>query len=152
MFAQHVSVDPDRDGEAHAGPACSPTPAIYHAKGWMSFREFTDTAGIRWQVWATTPSRGNVRPQFAAGWLAFECVAERRRLAPIPPEWTEVDDDALCALLARAAPMVRGPGALSPAEAVPADPAPLPELESTVARVREVLRAVDETWQPHKPD
>lgn len=119
----------------------------------MSFREFTDTAGVRWQVWATTPARGNVRPQFAAGWLAFECAAERRRLAPIPPEWTEGDDDALRTWLADAAPLVRGPGALFPlGEAAPAAPAPLPALESTVARVREVLRAVDETWQPHKPD
>lgn len=117
----------------------------------MSFREFTDAAGVRWQVWATTPLRGNVRPQFAAGRLAFECAAERRRLAPIPPEWTEVDDGALCALLARAAPLARGPSPLPPGEAAPGAPAPLPALESTVARVREVLRAVDETWQPHEP-
>jgi hypothetical protein len=134
----------------------------------MSFREFTDAAGVRWQVWATTPSRGNVRPQFAAGWLAFECAAERRRLAPIPPEWTEADHDALCAFLAQAAPLERGPGVLplplslsdagpeaareAEPDAAPADPAPGSELESTMARVREVLRTVEETWQPHKPD
>lgn len=152
----------------------------------MAIREFTDSAGVRWQVWATTPSRGNVRPQFASGWLAFECGSERRRLAPFPPEWTEVDVDALCALLAQATVAVRGsstrllpPLAADPvpAEPVPAGPAPAdaglaapeqtgvaaadpppddsppaaaagpPGLESTVARVRAVLREVEASWE-----
>lgn len=36
------------------------------------------------------------------GWLAFEGAGERRRLTPIPPDWLELSDADLNALLARA--------------------------------------------------
>jgi hypothetical protein len=117
----------------------------------MPIREFHDAGGTCWQVWATTPMRGNVRPQFAFGWLAFESGAERRRLTPIPSDWAEADDEALCVLLARAAPPTRDPGAPPPpVEAVRDD---LPSttaaagLEVTVARVRAVIREVEASWQ-----
>jgi len=51
----------------------------------------------------------------AGGWLCFETVAPegaslRRRLAPIPEEWTECQEPALCALLERASPVRRRKG------------------------------------------
>ena len=66
-------------------------------------REFTDCSGKRWRVWDVSP---NVRTftttseaeaataaspfptmEFSGGWLCFESAEEKRRLAPIPPEW-----------------------------------------------------------------
>ena len=112
----------------------------------MPIREFTDAADVRWRVWATTPMRGNVRPQFAAGWLSFESPAERRRLAPIPDPWADAADDALCELLSRAIVVSRAPALILPAVQSAPPPAPEP-LEATVARVRAVLHEVDETLQ-----
>lgn len=112
----------------------------------MAIREFADSQGVRWRVWATNPLRGNVRPQFASGWLTFECPAERRRLAPIPELWADAGDDDLRGFLAGAVVVTRASAAfLQPLQA------PLPEetepLEVTVARVRAVIDAVDETLQ-----
>jgi len=38
------------------------------------------------------------------GWLAFQWDRERRRLAPVPPDWASLDDGALTRLLESAAP------------------------------------------------
>jgi hypothetical protein len=112
----------------------------------MPLREFNDADGVGWRVWATTPTLGNVRPQFAGGWLAFESRDERRRLAPVPEAWAEVDDGALRELLAQAVVVARdssamlkrtdaGTGALRAGSA----------LHATVAKVREVIRTVEES-------
>jgi hypothetical protein len=57
----------------------------------VAYREFVDDAGTMWRVWDTHPVAANtlrtVSPGYAGGWLTFESAAERRRLAPIPPEW-----------------------------------------------------------------
>ena len=57
----------------------------------MGYREFVDDAGTRWRVWDTYPVAANtlrsVSPGYAEGGLTFECECERRRLAPIPPDW-----------------------------------------------------------------
>ncbi len=37
-----------------------------------------------------------------AGWLAFQCEDDNRRLAPIPAAWESLSDEALCELLGRA--------------------------------------------------
>jgi hypothetical protein len=112
----------------------------------MSIQEFSDGAGVRWRVWATTPSRGNVRPQFAAGWLAFESGSERRRLAPIPIGWMEADDAALCEMLAQATVIIRH--AAAPPLPLAEEPARETEtLEATVAKVRAVIQSVDATLQ-----
>lgn len=34
-------------------------------------------------------------PRLAGGWIAFECGNDRRRVAPIPEGWSELDDEAL---------------------------------------------------------
>lgn len=76
----------------------------------MSHRQFTDSTGRTWDVWDVHPTtaanslaiyqrpqaedardpRSAVAPSLADGWLCFEHVAERRRLAPIPQGWNEL--------------------------------------------------------------
>jgi hypothetical protein len=114
----------------------------------MPIREFDDAGGVRWRVWPTTPQRGNVRPQFASGWLAFESTDERRRLAPVPDAWADADDGTLCEFLAQATVVKRDTGALLDSIATgargPEKSGVPPVLEGTLARVRAVMRAVDE--------
>ena len=69
----------------------------------MATRKFRDRAGVEWHVWSTVPSRASVLgPDFGQGWLTFESVSSRRRLAPIPPNWEQVPDERM-ELLCRAA-------------------------------------------------
>jgi hypothetical protein len=71
-----------------------------------SHREFLDTDGQEWQVWETHPRRqtdpGRIADELAGGWLAFESAKEKRRLAPIPDDWTALPDEDLARLCARA--------------------------------------------------
>ena len=94
----------------------------------MSSREFTDDRGEVWQVWAVLPeslerriaddpnlappverrvkreSRVKVsNPLMAGGWLAFENRTERRRFAPIPADWSAMEETELRSLLSQAA-------------------------------------------------
>lgn len=81
-------------------------------------REFTDNAGTPWKVWDVYPS-GRASTQGAArgagaenvvfvgrdlsdGWLCFESSNEKRRLAPIPPEWEICESPLLEAFCKRA--------------------------------------------------
>ncbi len=41
-------------------------------------------------------------PDYAEGWLVFECADERRRLAPFPAEWKNCSETELCRLVGRA--------------------------------------------------
>jgi hypothetical protein len=74
-------------------------------------RQFTDEAGTRWdlfEVSSETLSAG--RPDFLPaafkqGWLVFDSGLERRRLAPIPAEWSTFSATALRALLASSEPV-----------------------------------------------
>lgn len=82
----------------------------------MAHRLFVDGHGRQWQVWDTRPVTGRsgaVSATYRDGWLAFAPAApiadalddaERRRLAPIPPEWTELPEARLADLLAYAVP------------------------------------------------
>ena len=80
-------------------------------------RQFTDAKGTRWRVWDVWPtprtsSTGSMSASdavvafpdrdFAAGWLCFECDTEKRRLAPIPPEWEMCEECVLEEMCARA--------------------------------------------------
>jgi hypothetical protein len=91
-------------------------------------RQFVDADGMRWEVWEVQPTlierrrvaerrrapRGDPdrrsawtnRPTFPLGmrhgWLAFQCAFERRRIAPFPDDWSDLDDPALRALLRQA--------------------------------------------------
>ena len=68
-------------------------------------RHFRDEAGTDWEVYDVLPStlaagRGEFLPEHLRnGWLVFHSQDERRRLAPIPTDWTELPMDDLRALL-----------------------------------------------------
>jgi hypothetical protein len=75
--------------------------------------EFVDSNGVAWRVWNTVPMpRASLSGEFERGWLTFECAAELKRLAPVPPKWETSTPDRL-ELMCRAATGVprrtRGP-------------------------------------------
>jgi hypothetical protein len=68
----------------------------------LPLREFTDSDGVKWQVWSVDPSLGDhmgVRVDLRAGWLCFERVGGgdrcRLALADAPPAWEQLPADAL---------------------------------------------------------
>jgi hypothetical protein len=82
----------------------------------MAVREFVDSSGVRWRVWNTRPSRGEVLSgEFEHGWLTFESAASRRRCAPIPAGWETANVEQLEKLcLAAAETRRQSPGGGSP--------------------------------------
>ena len=92
----------------------------------MSHRQFLDTHGTLWTVWDVYPSLVErdlshaLRPkraelsaapthamlaldrQYDDGWLCFESIVGKRRLAPVPQGWDSFASDALRALCDRA--------------------------------------------------
>src|ERR687896_1998957 len=58
--------------------------------------------GQRWEVWeirrGERGGRRSVNPELSEGLLTFESATEKRRLAPIPEGWEEMDDEALAQL------------------------------------------------------
>jgi hypothetical protein len=88
----------------------------------MAIRDFTDSAGIAWRVWSTTPRAGAVYDEsHKAGWLTFESANTRKRLAPIPRGWEEATPERL-ELMCRAAEIVRRTSGMSPLTADPDAP------------------------------
>jgi hypothetical protein len=90
-------------------------------------RQFFDANGVSWDVWdvspqdlsrvdydrrATARTQGDVPRAFSAsvypelreGWLCFQSALEKRRFAPIPPEWHELPDGVLRVMLEVATP------------------------------------------------
>ena len=61
----------------------------------VPIRHFEDDAGVHWQVWSTLPATEGVAGAFRQGWLTFDSVAERRRLAPIPSNWETASEAQL---------------------------------------------------------
>ena len=39
--------------------------------------------------------RATIAPEFTYGWLCFETVGEKRRLAPVPEGWDRADDETI---------------------------------------------------------
>jgi hypothetical protein len=102
----------------------------------MAHREFTDSRRITWAVWDVYPSLGDrraipgdrrqfmresvdrrtafnparVSPEFARGWLAFQAGEERRRLAPVPAGWEQLEAEQLELLCQTAIPVGRPRG------------------------------------------
>jgi hypothetical protein len=80
----------------------------------MAVREFTDSDGVDWRVWAVTPAhlhpvtRGeDYMADLQDGWLVFESRGEKRRLeAPYPADWEKYGIPQLEALCRRASPVV----------------------------------------------
>src|SRR6185503_6229107 len=101
----------------------------------MSHRHFEDETGRRWEAWDVYPttverhlnddrhqpvsaghSSSRTRStsftlpvELRAGWLAFQCETESRRLAPIPENWAGMSDSDLTRLAGLAKPIVRLP-------------------------------------------
>ena len=96
----------------------------------MAHRTIVDDRKQVWDVWEVIPARldGAVltdepyppRPRrsdpvrrlivpesLQAGWLAFQCGEERRRLAPPPAAWHELSDLELLRLMTSATPIHR---------------------------------------------
>jgi hypothetical protein len=74
----------------------------------MGYTEFTDRAGKSWRVWQTAPPSGKLftalAPDWVDGWLTFESEGEKRRLAPVPPEWESLPPQRLELLCRMAEP------------------------------------------------
>jgi hypothetical protein len=54
-------------------------------------------------------ARNPVAAEFVGGWLCFETVGEKRRLAPVPDGWDRADDDTIEQWCGVAKPVVRRP-------------------------------------------
>lgn len=73
-------------------------------------RQFRDASGVEWRVSFTERREASGRREhylpeaFRQGWLLFESANEKRRLAPVPPGWESLPDEALAALCATASP------------------------------------------------
>jgi hypothetical protein len=93
----------------------------------MPHRLFTDSHGVRWEVWEVEPSyaerrqatrdrrqvrrpgtdrrrvhdpmRVRISSELTHGWLAFQASHERRRLTPVPNGWELLGEDRLEELL-----------------------------------------------------
>ncbi len=50
---------------------------------------------------------GAVASEFSRGWLCFESEGEKRRLAPVPPDWHEAGPDRLSTWLQAARRVVK---------------------------------------------
>lgn len=62
----------------------------------MAVREFVDSSGVKWRVWNTRPSRGEMLSgEFEHGWLTFESATALRRCTPIPRDWETAAPDRL---------------------------------------------------------
>jgi hypothetical protein len=94
----------------------------------MPKRQFHDATGASWDVWDVRPSdaarstydrRGGAResssespstpsldPLLENGWLCFQAGFDRRRFAPIPPDWWELPDGVLRVMLEIANPVI----------------------------------------------
>lgn len=92
----------NRDERAHFADADSSERRV------GTFREFRDSSGTDWRVWAITPAQAGLVDvkvgRLQHGWLLFESPEARRRLSPIPDEWHRANDLMLEELCQRASP------------------------------------------------
>jgi len=62
----------------------------------MPVREFVDSSGVKWRVWNTRPSRGEMLSgEYEHGWLTFESADSLRRCTPIPLDWETAPPEQL---------------------------------------------------------
>lgn len=90
-------------------------------------RQFFDANGVSWDVWDVSPQdlsrvdydrrttarnqgdvprvlSASVYPELREGWLCFQSPLEKRRFAPIPPDWHDLPDGVLRVMLEVATP------------------------------------------------
>lgn len=62
-------------------------------------RRFSDRSGTHWRVFQVRrlvlEDRDYLGEEWRSGWLVFESSLEKRRLAPVPADWSSLTDDAL---------------------------------------------------------
>src|SRR6266581_7937320 len=95
----------------------------------MPHRQFVDADGSAWAVWDVRPlvvqqsldpgqtedrhaprrSPAPLDQALASGWLCFEAGEQKRRLAPIPPEWESLPAEGLRRLCESATIVRRAP-------------------------------------------
>ena len=73
------------------------------AAGEATHRILRDRRGVRWDVFAVytdarVAARWHLEPPYSQGWLCFDSPSEKRRLAPIPPQWYRLGNAQLEAL------------------------------------------------------
>ena len=70
----------------------------------MAVRDFTDSKGVRWHVWSTTPAADSPLVRYyPGGWLTFDSGgATLRRLSPAPKGWEACSEERM-ELMCRAA-------------------------------------------------
>ena len=119
-------------------------------------RQFRDETGVDWKV-SLTPrgsdavSREHYLPEaYRGGWLLFESAQEKRRFAPVPPEWESLSSEALAGLCAKASIQSSRPrgSAESKGESTPASRSvdPLrPQLQKVEQQLDRTLEEVCET-------
>ena len=96
----------------------------------MPLRDFRDSNGRTWWVWDTYPALAERRRKDAPplppdgkerrrvssprvvlpldllhGWLTFESGSDRKRLAPVPPQWEEAAEEQLRIWMDEATPL-----------------------------------------------
>ena len=73
----------------------------------MAHYRFQDERGRSWAAWDVhLKDTATIHPDFRDGWIVFESDDEKRRLAPIPPEWGKATE-AMLRLWCNRAEMVR---------------------------------------------
>ena len=85
------------------------------ASGEATHRILRDRRGVRWDVFAVYTdsrfaARWHLEPPYSQGWLCFDSVEEKRRLAPVPLQWYRLGNAQLEALgeIADVVPTHRG--------------------------------------------
>lgn len=73
------------------------------ASGEATHRILRDARGVRWDVFAVytnagIAARARLKAPFSQGWLCFDSGGEKRRLAPVPPQWYRLGNAQLEAL------------------------------------------------------
>jgi hypothetical protein len=102
LLRQRKRADEDaRDAERAAYEALADLEE--EASGEATHRILRDRRGVRWDVFAVytdalSAARWHLKPPYSEGWLCFDSVAERRRLAPIPVQWYRLGNAQLEAL------------------------------------------------------
>jgi hypothetical protein len=74
------------------------------ASGEATHRILRDRRGVRWDVFAVYTvarigAQWHLEPPYSQGWLCFDSVGEKRRLAPIPVQWYRLGNAQLEALM-----------------------------------------------------
>jgi hypothetical protein len=73
------------------------------ASGEATHRILRDKRGVRWDVFAVYgdarfAAQWHLKPPYSRGWLCFDSIGEKRRLAPIPLQWYRLGNAQLEAL------------------------------------------------------